>query len=619
MAHSRKRLGYFVAVVATLLVLGLRVALNDVLAEQARLMPFTLAVAAAAWFGGLGPGLLATALATVLGVLFIVPPALSLWIETLADAVNAGIFVAIGVTISFLCEALHAAQRHETERQFRTLADSIPQLVWMARADGYRFWFNRRWYEYTGSTLAESEGSGWQRFHDTEQLPRMLDCWRSAVILGEPWEDTYPLRREDGELRWHLARAVPVRNEHGELVCWFGTSTDIQQRIEIEQELKETDERKNQFLATLGHELRNPLAPISNALQLWPYVAHDEGEMRQLRAVVERQLRHLIRLIDDLLDMSRITRGKINLRRQRVDLRDLVTAAAESVKPLIDARGHTLSISLPDEPVCVDGDADRLTQVFANILNNAAKYTGDGGEISVCAEVQDRAVVRVRDNGPGIPRDMLHKIFEPFLQVDSTLDRSHGGLGIGLTLARQLIELHGGTIEARSEGPGAGSEFIVSLSAAPAAVSVHASDGARVRTAQAWALSRQRILVVDDAPDVAETLATLLRAMGQEATALDDGVAAIGWILANRPDVVFLDIAMPCLDGYEIAREVRSHAELQDVVLVALTGYGQEGDRRKALEAGFNFHIAKPAHIDALRDVLRRSSAARMPSVGATA
>ena len=310
MARSRKRIGYIVAVVATLLVLGLRVALNDVLAEQARLMPFVLAVMAAAWCGGLGPGLLATALAALLGVLFIVPPALSLWIDTVADAVNAGIFIAIGITISFLCEALHAAHRHETEKKFRTLADSIPQLVWMARADGYRFWFNKRWYEYTGATRAQSEGGGWQCFHDPDQLPQILQRWETAVARGEPWEDTYPLRREDGQMRWHLARAVPVRDEHGELVCWFGTSTDIHERIEIEQQLKDADERKNQFLATLGHELRNPLAPISNALQLWPYVADDDEEMRQLRTIIERQLRQLVRLIDDLLDMSRISAAK---------------------------------------------------------------------------------------------------------------------------------------------------------------------------------------------------------------------------------------------------------------------------------------------------------------------
>jgi PAS domain S-box-containing protein len=605
MNRPQRRFGYLIAIVACAVVLAARLALNEALAEQARLLPFIVAVMAAAWWGGFRPGILATALGAFFGILFIVPPSTSLTIETLADGLNAVIFVFIGVTISTLCEALHAAQRREAERQFRTLADSIAQLVWMARPDGNRFWFNQRWYEYTGRTLEQLVGAGWQSVCDPSALPRVLETWQAAVATGEPWEETYPLRRTDGQIRWHLARAEPVRDEHGQVSCWFGTSTDIQDRIETEQALKEADARKDQFLATLAHELRNPLSPISNALLLWPRVAHDKAEMEHLRAVISRQVKQLVRLIDDLMDFSRIARGKGNLRRQAVDVASLIRDAVEAVQPLLVASDHHLTVATPDEPVFVNGDAARLTQVFSNVLNNAAKYTARGGAISVLVEREgDQAVVRIRDNGLGISPPLLSAIFEPFRQVDATLERSQGGLGIGLTLARQFVELHGGTIEARSEGLGQGSEFVVRLPALAKLPAVHAKDGKSQRPLREVASARRRILVVDDRQESAETLASVLRWMGHDASALHEGQAAIEWVLAHHPDIVFLDIAMPGLDGYEVARRLRQHHELRATVLVALTGYGQQEDRRRAFEAGFDFHLTKPTDIAALEDLL---------------
>jgi len=613
MNRPQRRFGYLVAVVACTIVLLARVALNEALAEQARLLPFIVAVMAAAWWGGLRPGILATILGAFFGILFILPPSTSLVIETLADALNAAIFIFIGVTISILCEALHRSQRRETERQFRTLADSIAQLVWMARPDGNRFWFNQRWYDYTGKSLEELTGTGWQSVCDPTELPRALESWRAALASGEPWEETYPLRRKDGQLRWHLARAVAVRDEHGHVSCWFGTSTDIQDRIETEQALKDADARKDQFLATLAHELRNPLSPISNALQLWPRVANDPAEMDHLRAVISRQVKQLIRLIDDLMDFSRIARGKSKLRRQAVDVAALIRDAVEAVQPLISTMSHRFSVEVPDQPVFVNGDAARLTQVFSNILNNAAKYTPRDGAVRVLVERDgDRAVIRVRDNGLGIPPQLLGAIFEAFRQVDSTLDRSQGGLGIGLTLARQFVELHGGTIEAHSAGVGQGSEFVVRLPAlasvpdlVPTGVpAVAARDGRAPRPRRQVAEVRHRVLVVDDLTESAETLASILKWMGHDAVALNEGPAAIDWILANHPDLVFLDIAMPGLDGYVVARRLRQHPELRATVLVALTGYGQQEDRRRALEAGFDFHLIKPMDIAALEDLL---------------
>ncbi len=419
------------------------------------------------------------------------------------------------------------------------------------------------------------------------------------------------MRRSDGQMRWHLCRAVPVKNARGETVCWFGTNTDIQDRIEFEQSLKDADARKDQFLATLAHELRNPLSPISNALQLWPDVEGDKQELDQLRTVMERQVQQLIRLIDDLMDVSRISRGKITLRRQPVELRALIAGAIEAVRPMVDACDHRLSVTAAEEPIMIHGDAARLTQVFSNILNNAAKYTSPHGAIWVSTEREgDQAVIRVRDNGRGIPPELLHEIFEAFRQVETALDRSHGGLGIGLTLAKQLVELHGGTIEAHSEGPDKGSEFVVRLPVLRAAATTGGAQSPPPAKSPR-AMPRHRILVVDDLRESAETLAMVLRSMGQDVTALSDGESAIHWILAHHPDAVLLDIGMPKLDGYEVARRLRQHPELQSMFLVALTGYGQQSDRKRAFEVGFNHHLTKPTNIDALEDML-----GRLPSGG---
>jgi PAS domain S-box-containing protein len=607
MDRNHKRIGYLIAVVAAVVVLLFRLALRDALAEQARLLPFILPVIAAAWWGGLGPGLWATAVALLLGVFFIVPPDNSLRIETLADGLNAAIFVVVGVTVSYLCEELHVSRSRETEKQFRTLADSIPQLVWMARPDGSRFWFNQRSQEYTGATSVELAGSGWQSFVDLAQLPQVLDSWQSAVDSGASWEATYPIRRNDGQMRWHLARAVPVRNEAGTIVCWFGTTTDIEDRIEAEDALKGADARKDQFLALLAHELRNPLAPISNALQLWPSVANDKAEMERLRLLMTRQVGQLVRLIDDLMDVSRITHGKITLRRGPVDVNQAVRNALEAAQPLITTFNHRLTVTLLDEPATVDADAARLTQIFSNLLNNAAKYTSRQGEISISVDRHnDQVVVRVRDNGPGVAAHELTEIFKPFRQIEGTLTRSQGGLGIGLMLAKQLVELHGGAIEVRSDGLGKGSEFVVSLPVLNHAEVTSKDDDARRTPALTTGLGHHRVLVVDDLFESADTLAKLLHTLGQEASAVSSGAAALEWALANDPDVVFLDIAMPEVDGYEVARRMRRLPQLHDIVLVALTGFGQPGDRARAFEAGFDFYLTKPTNIDALQGLLRK-------------
>jgi PAS domain S-box-containing protein len=404
--------------------------------------------------------------------------------------------------------------------------------------------------------------------------------------------------------------AAPIRTREGEVRGAVLVFREISERKAQEKqlaaqarELAEADQRKNEFLATLAHELRNPLSPLSNALQLWPLVNDNAEEVERLRLLMMRQLRQLTRLIDDLLDISRVTRGHIHLKKQRVDIAAPIHEAIEAVKPLIDVANQRLTVALPSRPVIVEGDVARLTQVFGNILNNASKFTGRDGVIWIGAEASDGHItVRVRDNGPGIPAKMLTEIFEMFRQGDDSLERANGGLGIGLTLVKRLVEEHGGTIEARSDGPGQGSEFIVTLPTTEGESLVDNSRPTRYGINQLAGIPKHRILVVDDVAASAHTLAMMLRAVGQEVSEANDGPSGIEWALANRPAVIFLDIAMPGMSGYDVARRLRS--ELPGTVLVALTGYGQEEDRKRALDAGFDRHLVKPTSLETLKELL---------------
>ncbi len=369
-----------------------------------------------------------------------------------------------GIAVDITERVRAEQQLRDSEEQFHRLADSLPQLTWMARPDGHIDWYNRRWYDYTGTTPEQMEGWGWQSVHDPAELPRVLERWRAALQRGEPWEDTFPLRRHDGQMRWHLSRALPLKDDAGQVVRWFGTNTDITEHKEMEAALRAADRRKDEFLAILAHELRNPLAPIRNAVHIMRLLDPPGDDLAWARDVIDRQTQQLSRLVDDLLDISRINRGKVELRKQRVALAEVLSRAVETVRPLIESRGHALEISLPPAPVALEADPTRLAQVVGNLLTNAAKYTPEGGRIVLAAAPEDaQVVVRVRDNGVGIPADMLGRVFELFTQVDQSLARAEGGLGIGLTLVKSLVEQHGGTVAAYSDGPGRGSEFVLRL------------------------------------------------------------------------------------------------------------------------------------------------------------
>ena len=373
----------------------------------------------------------------------------------------------------------------------------------------------------------------------------------------------------------------------------------LSQRLANEASLREADRRKDEFLATLGHELRNPLAPLQTAVQLLKAAGSNDPVVARVCPVMERQISHLVRLVNDLLEVSRITRGLIEVRREPVDLVFLVHSALDTSRPMLDAAGHQVTLDLPDEPITVLGDTVRLTQVFANLLNNAGKYTNAGGHITVRVYSDNgRAHVSVRDDGIGIAGDDLSSVFEMFTQVDRSNRLAQGGLGIGLTLVRSLVSMHGGTVHARSEGPGRGSEFVVSLPLV--AAQPHRSTASHLPSQ----IPPRRILIVDDNSDAADTLGELLGALGAKVSVAYSGPAALASVESFHPDAVILDIGMPEMDGYEVARRIRAMKLPRPPVLIALTGWGQVSDQRRSRSAGFDHHVVKPPDIEALRELL---------------
>jgi PAS domain S-box-containing protein len=420
-------------------------------------------------------------------------------------------------------------------------------------------------------------------------------------------------RLDKFEMNWRVpdgTRSLLIDAEllpamHGHPATVVMPFQDITQLKQIEAELRRTNQAKDEFLAMLGHELRNPLAPLLNALHILRLGSDTQGVAEQAWDMAQRQVRHMTRLIDDLLDVSRITRGKIQLRKELTDLGAVVSRAVETSRPLIESRRHELAVKLPQEPVRVQVDTTRLEQIVANLLNNAAKYTEPGGRIWVTAERSgNEAIISVGDTGIGIPTEMLPRIFDMFVQVDRSLDRAQGGLGIGLTLVKSLVEMHGGNVHVRSAGTGQGSEFIVRLPL-PRGSEVQAPLPApAVATANG---KSRRVLVVDDNVDAARSLSMLLQAFGHEVCTAHDGQAALETAASFHPQVVLLDIGLPKLDGYEVARRLRCQPGLEKALLVALTGYGQEGDRRRSEEAGMDWHLVKPVDPAELERILAGS------------
>lgn len=489
----------------------------------------------------------------------------------------------------------------ESERRFRQVVESLPQLVWTCKPEGPCDYLSPQWVAFTGVPESSQLNYGWLEQLHPDDRDFALQGWLEAAERGEDFSIEYRVRRHDGVYRWFKAMGVPLRDDGGRIVKWFGSNTDVDERIRAEAALREADRRKDEFLATLAHELRNPLAPIRNALHVLKRSAGQEPSVDRLYSMMDRQVDHLVRLVDDLLEVSRITSGKIELKRERVDLASLIGHAVEMSQPFIQAAGHELSVSYAQQPLLVYADPVRISQVFANLLNNAAKYTDHGGRIHLSAYRKgDEAVVRVSDTGVGIPPNMLPRIFDLFTQVDHNLGRAKEGVGIGLALVRSLLNLHGGQVEARSDWPGRGSEFTVRLPLIEAPPDDVIKEGSSMSSPS----SSRRVLVVDDNHDVADSLVMLLECLGANVRVAYDGLSALESLSEFEPEIALVDIGMPGMDGYETARRIRERPQGRELILIALTGWGQEEDRRRTKEVGFDCHLVKPVNDDVLQDLL---------------
>ena len=498
----------------------------------------------------------------------------------------------------------------ESENQFRTLAENIPQLAWMAHGDGAIFWFNNRWFEYTGTTLADMQGWGWEKVHHPDFADAVKAKYYEQIVRQQvAWEDLFPLRGADGEYRWFLSRAVPIRDRNGKIVRWFGTNTDITLQREAEIALEQANRRKDEFLALVAHELRNPLAPIGTAAQLLGKAGTDPDTVRKYSGIIARQVRHMTELVDDLLDVSRVTRGLVSIDRAVLDIRDAIDGAIEQSRPLIDARHHRLSVRLVPEHVLVLGDRTRLVQALANLLSNAAKYTPMGGRIRLELEVVASNVhVHVTDDGVGMDAHFLPHVFDLFSQAEQTPDRSQGGLGLGLALVRSIATQHGGNVTARSDGPGKGSTFTLSLPLLDRRDD--ARDGSLAIAPESHPL---HILIADDNADAATSLAALLQTEGHTVTIRHDAHGALDAARTSHPDALILDIGLPDMDGYELSRRLHGLPETGHAAYIALTGYGQAHDRVLAKAAGFDHYFVKPIDMSALHRALAAAAPAALP------
>jgi len=482
----------------------------------------------------------------------------------------------------------------QSEDRFRVLLEGIEDYaIFMLDPEGRVTSWNTGAQRIMGYAVSEIIGESFERFFTPEDVeagrPRVE---LEAARLNRRFQEQAWRVRKDGTRYWSDIVVTALNDERGALRGFAKVTRDLSERRRMES-LEQQGRHLTEFLAMLAHELRNPLAPIRNALAIMAMQGDMSPQIVWSREVLERQTAHLTRLVDDLLDVSRITRGKMRLQGATMDFHAAIQRAVEAVRPLVDERRHRLHVKTAADPLPVNGDMTRLTQVVVNLLNNAAKYTPAGGDITLETAIEgDDVVLRVKDSGVGMPEPLLERVFDLFAQGARTLDRSEGGLGIGLTLARRIVTLHGGTIVARSEGVGKGSEFIVRLPRLK--FEVKPSAGARAEVRLPRGAQKRSVLVVDDNADAAASMAHLLRMVGHDVEIEHDGRAALDHIARSKPDVLLLDIGLPGMSGYEVAKHVRARPEGQGLRIYALTGYGQEQDRQRAMESGFDGHLVKP-------------------------
>ena len=530
------------------------------------------------------------------------------WANVIITALydRAGVLRGFGKVTRDLTERrAHEERVRASEERFRMLVEGVRDYaIFMLDPQGRVVSWNAGAQRIKGYQPEEIIGQHFSVFYPPEALERGWPEYELSVARKDGrFEDEGWRVRKDKSLFWANVVVTPLHGDDGVLRGYSKVTRDMTERKHVEA-LEEGRRQMSEFLAMLGHELRNPLAPIRNAVHVMARKKLDPTASEWCRDVIDRQVSQLARLVDDLLDVTRITSGKIIVHKAPIDLNAAVERAIESTRPMIDARRHTLKVALADEPVIVEGDMVRLSQAILNLLNNAAKYTPEGGVISCTVKRESRnALVSVRDNGVGIPRDLLPKIFELFVQGDRSLDRSEGGLGVGLTLVDRLVRLHGGTVHAESGGPGMGSEFIVRLPLA--AQTVPAGDQETLKAPEALESAR-RVLVVEDNRDAADTLAAAVRSWGHVVQVAYDGMSALDSARDFRPDVALLDIGLPGLNGYQLADRLKAQFGDDDILLIAVSGYAQEEDLERSLNAGIARHFAKPVDLELLRELLAR-------------
>lgn len=506
----------------------------------------------------------------------------------------------------------------ESELSFKTLADTVPQIVWTSRPDGWLDYYNQRWFEYTGMTREESQGWGWEAVLHPEDVQMCLDTWRECLRTGKKYQVEYRLRHgSDGEYRWHLGLAFPLRNHKGEIIKWFGSSTDIDNQKRVEAELwnaleqqqaactaaEKANRIKDEFLAVLSHELRTPLNPILGWVQLLKTHRLDAAKTAQAIEIIERNTKLQVELIEDLLDVSRILQGKLTLNVCKINLVKTISAALDSISLASAAKEITIETMLGENVGEITGDSARLQQIIWNLLSNAVKFTSPGGKVEVRLEESNyMAQIQVSDTGKGISPDFLPYIFDYFRQEDSSITRKYGGLGLGLAIVRWLVELHGGTVKASSLGEGHGATFTVRLPFSRCAV----TDGKEsshpellthnILHREALDLNGIKILVVDDNPDSLDFIAFVLKMYGAAVTTVGSAWEALQALLKSRPDVLVSDIGMPYMNGYELLRKVRGlPPEIGGTIpAIAVTAFAAEFDQQQAISAGFQIHIPKP-------------------------
>jgi len=529
--------------------------------------------------------------------------------EAIHDS-NGALSGAVAVSMDMTEQVDTQRALRESEEKFRTMTEAMPQMVWSGLPDGRNDYSNGRWCEFTGLSMDELLGMGWLDVIHPDDRDALRDKWLHTMGTGGLFESEHRIRRHDGEYRWALNRALPMRDEAGRILRWMGTVTDVHDQKLASEELKAANTRKDEFLAMLAHELRNPLAPISTAAQILKMQGGDPKRSLHASDVIARQVKHMVELVDDLLDVSRVTRGLVELEREPVELASVVQSAIEQARPLIERKGHTLATRLGDAHVTVTGDRKRLVQVVVNLLNNAAKYTPDGGEIKVCADLEANEIkLSVIDNGIGIDAALLPQVFELFTQAKRTPDRAQGGLGLGLALVRSMVGLHGGRVEANSAGPGRGSRFDVVL---PLAMdSPAAAPATSAGTAVTQARAPLRILIVDDNRDAGESLGIVLSSSGHTVMVEETSQAALRRVQLEAVDVCLLDIGLPDMDGHQLVQRLQALPLAAQATMIALSGYGQRQDLEASRRAGFALHLVKPVDLPRLLALLDTLAPAR--------